>query len=100
MSDIFLWNRNFAEDFLDDVFAGQLFGFGLDPGTDRLSFTEDEWALHPLADSATDHYRFASGDTLRLAFASGQPDIVLYEILVEPRRSDFRLIAGSLWFDS
>ena len=76
----------------------ELPGFAFDPAGDRLAFGED-WALHPLADTADLHYRFASGDTLTLRLPEGR-SIVLLELRVEPRRADFHLVAGSLWFDS
>lgn len=72
--------------------------FAFDPGGgDRLTFGDD-WALHPLADTATAHYRYGSGDTLRLGLPDR--DLVLYEIRVEPRRADFHLVAASLWFEA
>jgi hypothetical protein len=77
----------------------ELPAFAFDPAGDRLTFGED-WALHPLADTADAHYRFASGDTLRIRLPPPSPDVVLYEVLVEPRRADFNLVAGSLWFDA
>ncbi|MCG6957107.1 MAG: BamA/TamA family outer membrane protein [Gemmatimonadetes bacterium] len=73
--------------------------FAFDPSGDRLAFGGD-WALHPLSDSAGSAYRFASGDTLRIGLPGQQRDVVLYEVKVEPRRADFHLVAGSLWFDS
>lgn len=71
--------------------------FAFDPSGDRLAFGSD-WALHPLSDTAEAHYRFASGDTLRLRLPDGR-SVVLLEVQVEPRRADFNLVAGSLWFD-
>lgn len=70
-----------------------------DPGSDRLVFGEGDWALHPLADTAWAHYRYASGDTLTLTLPIDGRSVVIAEVLVEPRRSDFRLLAASLWFD-
>jgi hypothetical protein len=87
--------RELPEDLLGET---DLPGFAFDPAGDRLAFGDD-WALHPLADSAEAHYRFASGDTLRLALPDGRT-IVLQEVRVEPRRADFHLVAGSLWFDA
>ncbi len=72
-------------------------GFAFDPAGDKLAFGED-WALHPLADTAEAYYRYASGDTLRLGLPDGR-SIVLVEIQVAPRAPDFHLVAGSLWFD-
>jgi len=72
--------------------------FALDPADDRLAFGGD-WALHPLSDTADAHYRFASGDTLRIHLPPDR-QVVLHEVKVEPRRADFHLVAGSLWFDA
>jgi len=72
-------------------------GFAFDPSGDRLAFGSD-WALHPLSDSAGASYRFSSGDTLRIRLPDRE--VVLYEVKVEPRRADFHLVAGSLWFDA
>lgn len=83
------------EELLD---GSDLPGFAFDPGGDRLAFGE-EWALHPLADSAETGYRYASGDTLTLGLPDGR-SVTLYEVKVEPRRADFHLVAGSLWFDA
>jgi hypothetical protein len=77
----------------------ELPAFALDPSGDRLTFGDD-WALHPLSDTADAHYRFSSGDTLRLRLPPPASDVVLYEVRVEPRRADFHLVAGSLWFDA
>ncbi|MDP2955070.1 MAG: hypothetical protein Q8N53_01500 [Longimicrobiales bacterium] len=76
--------------------SGDLPAFALDPLDDRLTFGDD-WALHPLSDSAEAHYRFSSGDTLRIHLPPDR-DVVLHELRVEPRRADFHLVAGSLWF--
>jgi hypothetical protein len=69
-----------------------------DPWDDRLVFG-DSWAVHPLSDSAGAHYRFHSGDTLRLTLPGDQGTITMVEARVEPLRSDVHLMAGSLWFD-
>lgn len=88
--------RELPDELLREV---ELPAFVFDPAGDRLMFGDD-WALHPLSDSAAAHYRFASGDTLRLRIPSEDREIVLEEVLVEPRRADFHLVAGSLWFDA
>ena len=69
-----------------------------DPGSDRIAFG-GEWALSPLADSAALHYRFRSGDTLTIQLPGQDRSVVLAEVQVEPRRSEFRLLSASLWFD-
>lgn len=86
--------RELPDEMLRDI---DLPAFAFDPGGDRLVFGGD-WALNPLVDSAAVHYRFASGDTLRIHLPPDR-DIVLHELRVEPRRADFHLVAGSLWFD-
>lgn len=86
-----------SRDLLRTSDAGPLLS---DPWDDRLTLAgTGNWALHPLADTAGLHYRYASGDTLRI----GLPDrrtVTLYEARVEPREVRFDLLAGSLWFDS
>ncbi|MGH7541544.1 MAG: hypothetical protein ACRELC_11150, partial [Gemmatimonadota bacterium] len=70
----------------------------LDPAGDRL-FLGADWALHPLADSAYLHYRFRSGDTLRIRVAGLDRTVTLVEAIVRPREARFDRIVGSLWFD-
>jgi Omp85 superfamily domain len=89
--------QDMAEDLLDET---EMPGFDFDPGGDRLNFGGDDWALHPLSDSAAWSYRFLPGDTLTIDLPANETDITLYEVRVEPRRADFHLVAGSLWFDA
>ncbi|MGD8873057.1 MAG: hypothetical protein PVJ80_15895, partial [Gemmatimonadota bacterium] len=85
-----------AEAYLEETdFAG----FDFDPASDRLRFGDD-WAFHPLTDTALVHYRYSPGDTLRVELPTNERSVVLYEVRVEPRRADFELMAGSLWVDS
>jgi hypothetical protein len=70
----------------------------LDPGADRLRMG-GEGFLHPLADTAGFHYRFASGDTIRIVLPSSGREITLVQIRIEPRRAEFGLLAGAVWFD-
>ncbi|TVP58195.1 MAG: hypothetical protein EA351_04090 [Gemmatimonadales bacterium] len=71
-----------------------------DPHSDQLFLGgREHWFLHPLADTAGVHYRFESGDSLRLTLAGMAEPITLSEVVVLPRRSDFRLIAASMWFE-
>jgi hypothetical protein len=71
--------------------------FPVDPAGDRLVLAGSPFH-HPLADDAGAYYRFASGDTMRVILPSGE-EVVLAEVRVEPRASDFEVLAGSLWFD-
>lgn len=70
-----------------------------EPGDDRIVFGGDDGALHPLSDSAAAHYRYHPGDTLEITLPPDGRRVTLAEVLVEPRRPEFRLVAGSLWFD-
>ncbi|MBI4538546.1 MAG: BamA/TamA family outer membrane protein [Gemmatimonadetes bacterium] len=74
----------------------------LDPGGDQLFFLGSgrTWALHPLSDTAHYHYRFRSGDTLRIRLPTREEPITLVEAIVEPRQARFDRVAGSLWFDA
>lgn len=69
------------------------------PGDDPLPLGGGQPALHPLADTAHHHYRYRSGDTIQVTLPPDGRRVTLVEVRVEPRRSHFRLIAGSLWFD-
>ena len=71
----------------------------LDPTNDQVTIGSD-WALHPLADTAVYHYRFRSGDTLRIRFPGSDRTVMLIEAVVEPREARFDRIVGSLWFDA
>ncbi len=70
----------------------------IDPASEHVAVGSD-WALHPLADTAAYHYRYRSGDTLRIRFPGDNREVTLIEAIVEPREARFDRIAGSLWFD-
>ncbi len=70
----------------------------LDPTADRLMMGGETF-LHPLADTAGFHYRFASGDTIRIVLPSSGREITLVQVSIEPRRAEFGLLAGAVWFD-
>ena len=55
--------------------------------------------IHPLEDGAESMYRFATGDSVSLAFPDGRR-IRLREIRVIPRAPRYDLIVGSLWIDA
>ena len=71
----------------------------LDPASEHVAIGSD-WALHPLADTASYHYRYRAGDTLRIRFPGSERTVTLVEAIVEPREGRFDRIAGSLWFDA
>lgn len=58
----------------------------------------DEGLIHPLATSAEAYYVYETGDSLRFRLGDGVT-IRLREVLVRPRKIDWRLVVGSLWFD-
>jgi hypothetical protein len=70
----------------------------LDPAGDRLMLGGEAF-LHPLADNAPFHYRYASGDTIRIVLPSSGREITLVQVRLEPRRTEFGLLAGAIWFD-
>ncbi|MCG8466766.1 MAG: hypothetical protein MJB57_00955 [Gemmatimonadetes bacterium] len=86
----------------EDIRGDEIFDFEvdvLDPADDHVTIGSD-WALHPLADTAVYHYRFRSGDTLRIRFPGAERTVTLIEAVVEPREARFDRIVGSLWFDA
>ncbi|WP_419948873.1 hypothetical protein [Candidatus Palauibacter sp.] len=88
----------FEEDLRDDD-AFELDFDILDPASEHVAVGSD-WALHPLADTAAYHYRYRSGDTLRIRFPGSGRTVTLVEAIVEPREGRFDRIAGSFWFDA
>ncbi|HXV85872.1 MAG TPA: hypothetical protein VD793_04190, partial [Gemmatimonadales bacterium] len=73
-----------------------------DPAADHLRLIggdEDDGFSHPLREGSEADYRFSSGDTTTVTLPDGRMVRVL-ELRVEPRRAEFRLIAGSFWFDA
>ena len=89
------FREDLATELLQEI---EIPAFDLDPNQDG-HFDGDEFIL-PLADDAPEHYRYLGGDTLTIDLPVGQEDVVLYEVRVEPRRTDYDLLAASLWFDS
>lgn len=55
--------------------------------------------IHPLAAGAEAYYTYATGDSLSLQLPAGHR-IVVRELRVQPRRSRWNVVVGSLWFDS
>lgn len=88
----------FEEDLRDDDAFDLDFDL-LDPASEHVAIGSD-WALHPLADTASYHYRYRTGDTLRIRFPGSERTVTLVEAIIEPREGRFDRIAGSLWFDA
>ena len=74
----------------------------INPAEDYLRLVgmddNDGW-VYPLRDGSESDYRFAAGDTTIITLPDGR-DVRLLELKFTARRSDFRLINGSLWFDA
>lgn len=73
----------------------------LNPAQDylRLTGSDDDGLVYPLRDGGEADYRFAAGDTLTITLPTGER-FRLASLEVTPRRSEWRLIAGTFWFDA
>lgn len=73
----------------------------VNPAEDYLGLIGDDedGFVYPLRQGGELDYRFASGDTMVITLQSGK-QLRLLELKITPRRSDWRLMAGSLWFDA
>lgn len=60
---------------------------------------DDDGFVYPLRDGGERDYKFAAGDSTIISLPTGKR-IRLVELKVIPRRSDWRLMSGSLWFDA
>ena len=78
---------------------GDLLPIRFDPMVDRLIFMDDDGVRNSLSDTAALHYRYYSGDTLRVELPGRDRTIVMVEVRVQARRASDDLISGSLWFD-
>ncbi len=54
--------------------------------------------VHPLAEGAEAYYTYATGDSVRFRMPDGTV-IQLRELKVRPRRPEWNVVVGSLWFD-
>lgn len=73
----------------------------IDPAADylRLAGDDADGFSHPLREGSEADYRFSAGDTTRITLPGGRT-LSLLELVVRPRRADFNLMNGSLWFDA
>jgi hypothetical protein len=73
----------------------------VNPAEDYLGMlgSDADGFLYPLSEGAERDYRYATGDTTVITLPDGK-QIRLLELKITPRRSDWRLMAGSLWFDA
>ncbi len=84
-----------------DDLAGSLRWLVINPAEDYLGLIGDDedGFVYPLRAGGEQDYKFASGDTVRITLQSGK-QLRLLELKVTPRRADWKLMAGSLWFDA
>ena len=59
----------------------------------------DDGFVYPLREGAERDYRYESGDTSRISLPSGRV-VRLVELKIRPRRADWHLIEGSIWYDA
>jgi hypothetical protein len=74
----------------------------LNPAEDYLRVIgarDEDGFVYPLRQGGERDYRFATGDSTVIRLPTGRR-IRLLSLEVTPRRSDWRLIAGSLWYDA
>ena len=75
----------------------------VNPAEDYLRVTGmgdgNDGFVYPLRDGGERDYKYAAGDSTVIALPTGKR-VRLVELRVTPRRSDWKLIAGSLWFDA
>jgi hypothetical protein len=73
----------------------------INPAEDYLRLVggdDDEGFIYPLRVGGETDYRFALGDTTTITLPTGKR-IRLVALHVTPRRSEWRLMAGTLWYD-
>ncbi len=75
----------------------------IDPAQDYLrvigASPRDSGVIYPLRRGAEADYRYAIGDTTTIALSNGRR-VRIVALQVTPRRADYRLMAGTLWFDA
>ena len=73
----------------------------VNPAEDYLGMLGDdaEGFVYPLRAGGEDDYRFAIGDTTVITLASGKR-IRLLKLDITPRRAEWKLMSGALWFDA
>jgi hypothetical protein len=73
----------------------------VNPAEDYLGMIgddDDDGFVYPLREGGEADYRFAIGDTTVITLATGRK-IRLVELKIMPRRSEWRLMSGALWYD-
>jgi hypothetical protein len=87
--------------FNPDELQLDLFSFGLTGGSREEEAGADDRAtpIDPLLRGSESHYRFRSADTTTVRLPDGSR-LRMVRLEVIPRRSEFRLLRGSLWIDT
>jgi hypothetical protein len=67
-------------------------------GVQTVSGDDESVFMHPLEAGAEAYYRYASGDSVRLALPDGRA-LRLREVRITARKPRWDLLVGSLWFD-
>ncbi len=90
-------------DQLPESLRSDLSDLVLDPASDYLKVTgldqNDDGFVYPLSAGAEALYRFAIGGTTVIGLPGGK-QVRLVALRVTPRRADWKLMAGTLWFDA
>jgi hypothetical protein len=73
----------------------------VNPGEDYLGMmgVEEDGFAYPLKEGGEQDYKYAIGDTTVITLATGKK-IRLLQLKITPRRADWKLMSGSLWFDA
>lgn len=73
----------------------------VNPAEDYLGMigVEEDGFVYPLKEGGELDYKFAIGDTTVITLATGKK-IRLLQLKITPRRSDWKLMSGALWFDA
>lgn len=89
------------DDRLPPGLIGDIRDLVFDPAADYLHVVgvEGDGLIHPLRPGSEADYRFAIGGTTTIQLGSGRT-IRIVALNVTPRRADWRLISGTLWFDA
>ncbi len=73
----------------------------VNPAEDYLGMlgADADGFAYPLKEGGEQDYRFAIGDTTIITLPTGKK-IRILELKITPRRSDWKLMSGALWFDA
>lgn len=73
----------------------------VNPAEDYLGMlgSDADGFVYPLREGGEQDYRFAIGDTTVITLASGKR-IRLLQLEITPRRAEWKLMSGALWFDA